>query len=154
MISDIAINESGSGGDLNLINDDLNTIEGLSNQVYLALFGGNIESSTSEDLDNLDQRDDWWGNSLLSKENQFNSLFEKTISTIALNSAGLSKLIDAAKEDLKYLEEYAIIDIDANIVSLNRINLLVNLTEPNSESLKIKFVWDGQKNELIEQKII
>lgn len=154
MITDIAINEYGSGGNLNLVNDDINTIKGLSNQVYLALFGGNIESSTSEDLNDLDQRSDWWGNSLLSKENQFNSVFEKTINTISLNSAGLSKLIDAAKQDLKYLEAYAVIDISANIVSLNKIELLIKMTEPDNTSLRIKFIWDGQKSELIEQKII
>jgi hypothetical protein len=42
MIADITIFESGDGGDLALINDDLATIEGLTNQVYLAWFGGNF----------------------------------------------------------------------------------------------------------------
>ena len=101
-IVDIMIFENGSGGDLNLKNDDIETISGLMNQVYLALFGGNLEQNTSDDLSELEERNDWWGNSLLKKENQFNSNFERTLRTIPLNSSGLIKIENAAKEDLKY----------------------------------------------------
>ena len=148
---DVEIYESGSGGEFNLVNDDLETINGLTNQVYLALFGGNVEQSTSDDLNNLDQRFDWWGNGFLENENQFNSTFEKILSEVALNSSGLSKLKSAAKEDLKYLEDYADITINASITGLNRLELLINLDEPGNISTKIKFVWEGTKNELIQE---
>lgn len=154
MIADIAMYESGSGGELSLTNEDLTTIQGLTNQVYLALFGGNTEQSTSDDLNELDQRSDWWGNAYLSEENQFNSDFERTIREVALTGEGLSRLEDAAKNDLKYLSDYADIEIEASKISLNRVQILVNLTEPDSRSTKIKFIWDGTRNELIEQIII
>ena len=123
----------------------------MTNQVYLALFGGNIEQDTSDDLVELDERSDWWGNFFLKSENQFNSTFERTLKTIALNSSGLSKLENAAKEDLAFLKEYADVEIDSQITGVNKMTLFVNLVEPSNQSIKIKFVWDGTKNEIIEE---
>lgn len=144
-VIDLMIYESGSGGDLNLKNDDLETVSGLTNQVYLALFGGNIEENTSDDLEDLDERNDWWGNYLLNEELQFNSSFERTLTTVTLNSGGISKLINAAKKDLKYLEAYADITVEGSIIGLNKFKLQVNLQEPDQSSTKIKFIWDGTK---------
>jgi len=149
-IIDIMIYESGSGGDLRIENDDIISISGLTNQVYLALFGGNIEQSTSDDLSELDQRLDWFGNELLDEEFQFNSLFEKRLTEVALNSAGISLLEDAALEDLKYLKKYANIEVEGSIVGINKFQLEVDLQEPDQQSTKVKFIWDGTKQELIE----
>lgn len=151
MITDVSIYEAGSGGEWILKNDDIDAISGLTNQVYLALFGGNIEQDTSDDLVELDERSDWWGNFFLKSENQFNSTFERTLKTIALNSSGLSKLENAAKEDLAFLKEYADVEIDSQITGVNKMTLFVNLVEPSNQSIKIKFVWDGTKNEIIEE---
>ncbi len=153
-IFDIMIFESGDGGDLNLKNEDIETISGLTNQVYLALFGGNKEESTSDDLDLLDKRSDWVGNFLLPVEQQFNSTFEKTINEITLTSAGIQTLVNAAKTDLEYLEPYADIEVSGSIISQFRFELIVNLIEPDEQSTKIKFIWDGTKKELIETIII
>ena len=155
-IFDIMIYESGSGGDFNLKNDDLETISGLTNQVYLALFGGNIEenSITSDELDDLDFRGDWFGNEYLQEEFQFNSLFERTLTQVALNSQGISTLEDAASQDLEFLTEYAEINIEGSIPEINKFQLVVQLIEPNDISTKIKFIWDATKNELIETIII
>ena len=49
---------------------------------------------------------------------------------------------------------YADIEISGSIVQTNRFELLVNLIEPDQQSTKIKFIWDGTRNELIEQVII
>lgn len=149
-ITDLTIYESGEGGEMALVNDDIATISGLTNQVYLALFGGNIEQSTSEELDALSIREDWFGNEILETEFQFNSLFEKTIRTVAINTNGLSILKDAADSDLEYLRTYAEIITTISIIGLNKVQLIVSLTEPNDLSTRIKLVWDGTKNELIE----
>ena len=153
-IVDIMFFESGSGGNISLQNDDIQTISGLSNQVYLALFGGNLQQNTSEELAVLDEKQDWWGNSLLPTEQQFNSVFERTIRETPLTSGGIQTLVNAAKEDLNYLTDYADIEISGSIVQPNRFELLVNLIEPDQQSTKIKFIWDGTKNEVIEQVII
>ena len=143
--------ENGSGGDFNLKNEDIETISGLTNQVYLALFAGNIEENTSDDLDELEQRNDWWGNFLLVKENQFNSNFERTLRTIALNSSGLIQIENAAKEDLKYLQEFADIEISSEITGINKMTLFVNIIEPDQQSTKLRFIWDGTRQEIIEE---
>lgn len=153
-ILDIEIYETGDGGDLHLENGDFHTINGLSNQVYLALFGGNTEESTSEELDDAEDRKDWWGNEYLDEENQFNSSFERTLMNVALTSAGISKLENAAKEDLEYLEEYADITVEGYLVQKDRFELDVILEQPDSSSTKIKFIWDGTKQEIFEQETI
>jgi phage gp46-like protein len=152
-ILDLTIFESGDGGDLDLLNDDLNTIEGLTNQVYLALFGGNRQS-TDDSLSELDKRGDWWGNEYLEKENQFNSIFEQKLKQVALSSSGLQELENAAKEDLKFLEEFADIEVNGSITGVGKLELIVDLIEPNNLSTKIKFLWDGTRGTLIERRSI
>jgi len=153
-VTDIAFYESGDGGEMSLKNDDIEVIHGLTNQVYFHLFGGNIEQSTSESLDDLEIREDYFGNFYLNEENQFNSEFEKTLSTVVLNTNGLSDLKDAADLDLKPLKSYADIETEISIIGLNKVQLIVSLQEPNNISTKIKIVWDGTKNEVIENIII
>jgi phage gp46-like protein len=150
-ISDIFIFESFNGGELELVNDDLKVSQGLHNQVYLALFGGNVEESTTENLNELDERSDFWGNEYLTPENQFNSEFEKALNQVALNSSGISKLESAAKKDLQYLSEIANIAIAGSLIGFNKFQLIVELQEPNSQSVKVKFIWDGTRKELNQQ---
>jgi phage gp46-like protein len=154
MAIDIAIYESADGGEVNLVNEDIELIAGLTNQVYLALFGGNVEQDTSDELNDLDQRFDWWGNAYLPTNQQFNSTFERTISKVAITGEGLSILEDAAKKDLEYLQEYADIQVQASVTQPKRVELIVSLTEPDSESTKIKFIWDSTRNTVIQETII
>ena len=153
-ITDIAIHESGTGGDFTLIGGDIETIKGITNQVYLALFGGNYEQSTSADVANQKERFDWWGNNYLAPENQFNSSFERTINDITLNSAGINRLVGAAKKDLQFLSDYADIEVSGSIVGINRFELQVILKEPDKKTTKIVFLWDGTKNEIIQNEIL
>lgn len=153
-ILDILIYEYGTGGDMNLKNDDLETVTGLVNQVYIAFFGGNIEENTSDDLALKEQRNDYWGNSYLDVDNQFNSNFERTINQIVINNFGISKLEDAAKKDLAYLNDYADITFDHEIISASRLQFDVILKEPSTESAKIRFIWDGVRREIIETIVI
>jgi len=151
---DVVIYESGSGGELQLLNDDLALSGGLANQVYLAFFGGNLEQSTSPSLDDLEFRGDWWGNQLLKTENQFNSELERTLQTVALNSAGLRILENAAKKDLEFLKEFAEIDVKSSITGINKTELFVTLQEPGQQSTKIKLIWDGTRDEAIFNVIL
>lgn len=146
--------ESGSGGEMALKNEDIEVIHGLTNQVYLALFGGNIEQSTSEDLDLLSIRQDYWGNKYLESEFQFNSTLEATLRTTALNINGLSIIKSAVEKDLQYLEKYADIDVEVSMIKVNFVQILIILHEPNNELTKIKLVWNGTKDELIENVIL
>lgn len=150
-IVDIAIHESGSGGNLSLTAEDLTTVQGVFNQVYLALFGGNIEENTTIETAAQEQRNDWWGNELV--ELPFNSNYERELLNNSLNSGGVSALEDAAKEDLKYID-FADVEVEGSIIGVGKFQLIVILTEPDGKSTKIKFIWDGARNELIEQRIL
>jgi phage gp46-like protein len=132
---DLMFIETGDGGDFDYDeNGYLTPINGLQNQVYLALFGGN---------------DDWWGNYLMKPENQFLSTFENTLKEVALNSSGVSKLEEAALNDFKYLQQYAEISVVGSIIGHNRFKLEVFLQEPDQQEEKITFIWDGTKQDLI-----
>lgn len=146
---DLTFYSNFDGGDLSLGNDDLNTIEGLSNQVYLALVGGNIEQSTDPELSELEQRFDWWGNSLLQESNQFNSEFERIVNSVALNSEGLIAVETAVKKDLEYLKEFANITISADLIGIAKLQITVTIIEPDATSIKFKYIWDGTRNTLI-----
>jgi phage gp46-like protein len=136
---DLMFIETGDGGDFDYDeNGYLTPINGLQNQVYLALFGGN---------------DEWWGNVLMKPENQFLSTFENTLKEVALNSSGVSKLEEAALNDLKYLKKYAEISVVGSIIGHNRFQLEVFLQEPNQQEEKITFIWDGTKQDLIYNSI-
>ena len=136
-IEDVKIIETFDGGDLEQINDDLVTIEGLTNQVYLALFGGVSEET------------EWWGNNLFEDDqNKFVSSFQKKLNETVLNSSSIVDLENAAKEDLKYLEDYANIEIEASLIGLNKLQLDVILIQPDSEKEKITYIWDGTKNDI------
>ena len=153
-IIDILIYENGDGGELQLRNEDLQISQALTNQVYLALFGGNIEENTSGGMEDREQREDYWGNELLEAEHQFNSNFERELKKQPLTSGGISKLEDAAKRDLEFLQDYADIEVEGFAPKPYMLELYVTLIQPDVDSVKIKFVWDSQKQEFYEQKII
>lgn len=142
-ISDIMIYETGDGGDFQLVNEDLQVINGLTNQVYLALFGGNKEKN-----------EEWWGNQLLADNNQIKSDFERLLTEVALNSAGLKRIKEAALKDLAFLKEIADITVDSSITGYNKLELDITLIQPGNLSTKLKFLWDGTNAELIEEIII
>ncbi len=83
---DLAIIETGNGGDLVINGNDIGIVTDIGNMPYLAMFGGNKESTINQSttLSQGAQSFDWWGNNLLMPSNQsqqFNSLLENIINT-------------------------------------------------------------------------
>lgn len=155
---DILLYESGNGGDIAILNNDIALGDQLYQQAYLCLFGGNIEAITRGDELDGHIRNDWWGNSLLfanNKAKQFNSLTEKALRSNALTSVGRINIIRAIETDLKYLKNVANILVDAIILGTNRIKIAIELTRPdNSQPVAISIIWDNAKQELIIDKSI
>lgn len=126
---DIAIGErkDGNGGDIQLLGNDLAVVNGNENQVYLALFGGNVEQNTPAVILSNTQQKDYWGNNLFWRndtERQFNSNTERTLNTVPLNSAGRLKIENAVNDDLKFLKD-------------NGATVTVNVTLPGINTVKI-----------------
>lgn len=128
---DLAIGESnGNGGDIQYVGNDIAVINGKENQVYLALFGGNVEGDTTS----VNSNSGWWGNNLFHKgrdDRQFNSKTERTLNTTALNSAGRAKIENAIKDDLKFLQDRgADVTVEVTIPSVNTVKMIIRVKYP------------------------
>ncbi len=128
MAWDLAVLETGNGGDLSLNGNDLAVVTGIENMPYLGLFGGNVEQVTTSDKV-MDSKD-WWGNDLLMKSNksiQFNSTVEKTLKNTALNSAGRVIIEGAIKNDLQFLSPQATIVVSVTIEATDRLRVNIQI---------------------------
>jgi hypothetical protein len=157
-MDDIVIYETGSGGDLQLSGNDIESTSGLFNMVYMAWFGGNTEASTTGNELDSELRDDWFGNALLfdnEKNVQFNSILEKTLNETALDSSGRITIEEAAKEDLQFMKDIADVSVSVSILSDDKVSILVDLKEPDNLQVKeFQLIWDSLKNEVIIEKTI
>lgn len=148
--------ETGSGGDLQLLGNDIASTTGLFNMVYMAWFG-EVYSTTGNELDS-ELRDDWFGNSLLfknEKEIQFNSLLEKTLNETALDSSGRITIEEAAKKDLNFMKDIAEVSVSVSILRDDKVSITAQLKQPdNIQVQEFQLIWDGLKNEVIIEKTI
>lgn len=153
---DINLYESGNGGEIAIIDGDIVLTEQLFQQVYLSLFGGNVEASTIGNEIPSALRYDWWGNQLLyanQPSKQFNCLTEKALAENTLNSVGRLNIIAAVNADLQYFTTVANISVNVVILSVNRVQINIILTEPDNQQDKVlQFIWDSAKKEAIIDK--
>ncbi len=156
--TDILLAETGDGGDFAILNNDLLLGESLYQQIYLALFGGNIEASTKASYLESEERFDYWGNSLVWNEvktKQFNSETERTLQNVALNSSGRLKIIQSVNKDLEYLKDIVNLTVDASILSVNKLRIIIEFTQLSNQQDKVlQLVYDNAKGELIIEKTI
>lgn len=155
---DLHIFESGSGGELAKIQGDLVLVESLFQVVYISLFGGNVEASTLGNELDSQERKDYWANALIfpnKPSRQFNSETEKTLTQVPLNSEGRLKIESAIKLDLDFLKNIANLQIEVNISSLDKVDILITLDSiTNQTNQQFQFIWDNSKKQVITQKII
>jgi hypothetical protein len=155
---DINLYESGSGGDITISNADILLGAQLFMQPFLALFGGNTEASTRGDEVAGQIRYDWWGNALLLADNaarQFNSNTERALLNNALTSTGRTNIINAVKSDLKYLADTAGVTVDAAILSVNKLQIIITLTDTvTGQTTAQQMTWDAAKQELVIEQVI
>lgn len=155
---DLLLYETGSGGDLAVLSNDLAMAESLYQQVYLALFGGNIEANTKSKYIESEERFDYWGNSLVwnvKTTMQFNSETERALKNNALNSSGRLAILQAVQNDLRYLTSILSYTVEVSVLGVNRLKITVNFTQRgNQENKVLQLVYDNAKNELIIEKII
>ena len=155
---DFHIYESGNGGELAVLNDDLVLTESLYQSIYIALFGGNVEASTLGNEIISEERFDFWGNSLFFKDRpskQFNSETERTLEKVAINSSGRLKIKSSVEEDLIFLKKIVNFKVNIVILSTNRIEInLVLESISNQSDKKLQFIWDNAKKEVIIDKTI
>lgn len=156
--TDILLYETGAGGDFSIIDEDLVMGESLYQQIFLALFGGNLEASTRTSYLATEERFDYWGNSLIWKNEptkQFNSETERTIQNNVLNSQGRLNIIQSVNVDLDYLKPLIIYTIDVQINGRDNLSIIVNFTDKsNQQDKSLQMVYDNAKKEIIINKLI
>lgn len=157
-MKDIALYETGNGGDFLIENNDIALTEVLIQQIYIRLFGGNVEASTKGDELKTEKRFDWWANSLLFKDQvskQFNSETERTLNKVALNSSGRIQIERAVNSDLTDLQKIVSLVVSVQIIDSNRVDIIIQLKQlRNKEDKNLQFIWDNAKKEVIIQKLI
>ena len=156
--TDILLYETGAGGDFAIIDDDLAMGESLYQQIFLAMFGGNIEASTKTNYLATEERFDYWGNSLVWKDEktkQFNSETERTIQNNALNSSGRLSILRAVNIDLEYLKSILDFTTDVQITGRDNLRIVVNFSQKtNQQDRVLQIVYDNAKKEVIIEKTI
>lgn len=142
------IYEDGNGGQLLQRNNDIATTDSLAILAYLAMFGGNKDASTKPLSDEQKLNYDWWGNYKEEKsETWINSETEKILTGIVLNSRSIETITQAVKKDTSKLQQYGEIEIEVNIVSLNRVRIKIITSQGDDFTI----VWDNTKNEIVEE---
>jgi len=155
---DINLFEGGSGGEMRILNSDLLMAETVYQTIYLALYGGNVEQSTTSEETDLEENFDYWGNQLFYSNNPdkwFNSQTERTLSTVSLNGEGRKLIEDAVNADLQFLNNVVNFEVEVSISSNNRAEIAIFISEfQNQSDRQLKMVWENSRNELIIQEII
>lgn len=145
---DLKLVMTNDGGDLVLGTKDLLLVFGIENMPLLGLFGGNVEESTPSTRLTNKFYYDWWGNNLLfpnDTSKQFNSETERILNNIALNSAGMVRIEEAVKRDLKFLNEYAKVQVEVRLLELDRILIGIKIAQK-----VIVYIWDATNKTLVE----
>lgn len=149
MILNKAIYEDGNGGQLSFRNNDIMTTKSLSVLAYLAMFGGSREGNTKPLSDAIELHYDWWGNNKNRQSSTWiNSNTERVLSGIVLNSRSLEKIRQAIEKDTEKLTQFGTLNITVNIVTLNRVKIIIEVQQGDSLSL----IWDNSRNEIIESQ--
>ena len=141
MSKDVQLYESGDGGELYISNGDVTLIETLYQTIYIALFGGMADGS------------DYWANELIfaTKPNkQYISETEKLLNEVTINSSGRIKIQKAVENDLSYLKNIAVSEVNVLILSTDKIEINIALTS----GTEFQYIWDNAKNEVIINKTI
>lgn len=155
---DIMLYQTGSGGDMAVLNNDLVLGDVMFQQVHLALFGGNVKTNTESSYIDTEERFDYWGNSLIwgnSKPEQFNSNTERTLRNVVLNSSGRLAILQAVNTDLEAIKSFVNYTASVSLVSTNSVKIAIELSsKTNIESKVLEIIFDNSKNELILQQKI
>lgn len=150
---DILLYESGSGGEIAVIGNDIALVEQIFQQCYLALFGGNIEASTLGNEPVTQIREDYWQNALFYNNDpgrQFNSQTERALNENALTSTGRVNIQRAVEADLQYFKTIADISVNVVILSVNKVQITIGIKQPGSQSgQSLQVIWDNAKQEMI-----
>ncbi len=150
---DTVILETYNGGDISKIGNDVITVNGFENMPYIAMFGGNPVQSTPTQRVAGEQNFDWFGNAFETDAIlQTNSLTERTLRSVALNSAGRVQIEQAVNADLEFMRTFAKVTVNVSIISDDRVQIDIYIVElSNLQNTSQRFIWDSS-NQTIDRE--
>ena len=148
-MTDVLLRHFADGGDIEYVNGQATTSNGLETAVYLSLFGGNERDSGQQAGDSLQ----WWGNLSESRpERRYRSRYQNLLRSTPLLPMNLRAFEDAAEDDLAWMFETGLatfVGAFASIPALNRLALEVQI-EVDGRAFAFEFTrpgFDVPKNE-------
>jgi hypothetical protein len=149
--NDISIIDTSRGGDLEFYREDFTFTAGLRNNIYLCLFGGNVEQTSDRQFRDGEERFDWWGNELLfsnDPQQQFNSRTEKALRESTASSAGRAEIKAAILKDLSPLSDVGEIEAEVILQALDKVLIKVSITERDTDIVtELEYLWDAAREE-------
>lgn len=134
-MSDIYLQPTEDGGQLNIINGKPEMTGGIETAVYLSLFTG-----------------PWWGNAISESESQeYNSTIPEIINSGVVTNSVRLKIIEAAEEALQWMITDGVaerIEADAEIKTGGQIYLSVTIYEPQKTTpvqVSYGLNWEAQE---------
>ncbi len=136
--------------DLQILNDDLETDDGLETAILISLFTDARVSLAELPFSESSQRG-WWGD--VFPEVEGDQIGSK-LWTVAREKTTLptrNKIITLVRESLAWLLEDGVagaVNVDAEIAARDRINIFIEIVRPDSPNQRFDVIWNAQ-----EQKI-
>ena len=135
---DPVLRQTDDDGDISVVGGIIEMSGGLSNSVYLSLFGGNEDDGGEQD-----STASWWGNADEAlPERQYRSETQFLLQGIPASSGNLGRIEEAALRDLQWMLDVSVassVTAAATIPALNRVKLTINI-EANGEESSFEFV--------------
>lgn len=152
---DLAIIETGNGGDLKVNGNDFAVQNSWGNMLYLAMFGGNKGFQTRANLD-TEERNDYWANSLIWRNEpaqQMNSYTEYELENVAMTSNGRIKIQKAVEKDIQFMNAFAEVSVTVSFEDHNIVKITIRVEQPKttkglvpSKYTTAIFLWDSNLN--------
>lgn len=132
-MADALLFHTADGGDLEIVNGQVTTANGVYTAVYLSLFGGNEEDEGGSSTDHLQ----WWGN--LDEDEPARRYRSRTPAALRLPAAtsNLRAVKEAAEADLAWMVEAEIADEPPSVRA--------RLTAPKRCEIDISIVINGER---------
>lgn len=129
------IKDYGDGGEFSFENNEIVLAKSLESQIYLCLFGGNVDNS-----------DPWFGNlyNPTDEARQFDTNVEQALDQFIVTNEGFAKLEQVFKEALHKLVRLKLVEsFDVKIERLKVGNININITAYiTDKKLEYKLEYD------------
>jgi hypothetical protein len=88
-------------------------------------------------------------------EIQYNSILERTLRERVITSSSRTEIIQIVQRDLRFMQAFSLIEVDASILAVDTIKIMIKLTRPdNLESNEFTYIWNATSQELTPSGIV